>query len=144
MAMFILRRLLAGIVLIFAVSSLAFLLLYAASGDVARRILGTSATQADVAALNEQLGLNKPLFTQYFDWLGGALTGDFGTSFFTGQPVTEAITSRLSVTLSLVIGATLIATIIAVVLESGPGCDAAGSTSWCRLSRSSASRSRTS
>ena len=63
-----------------------------------------------------QLGLDRPLLTQYFDWLGNAVQGDLGTSFFTGQQVTEGITDRLSVTLSLVIGAILVSTVLAVLL----------------------------
>ena len=89
MLMFILRRLLAGVVLLFVISSVAFLLLYVGSGDIARNILGQQATQEDVAAKTEQLGLNRPLLTQYFDWLGNALTGDLGSSWFTGEQVTD-------------------------------------------------------
>jgi peptide/nickel transport system permease protein len=114
--MFILRRIGAGIVLLFVISSLTFILLYVGSGDIARRILGQEATQEDVAAKNEQLGLNQPVLTQYVDWLRHAVTGNLGESWFTGQPVTEGITSRLAVTLSLVLGATLLTAIIAAVL----------------------------
>ena len=116
MLIFILRRLLAGAVLIFVVASVAFLLLYLSSGDIARRILGQSATQEAVAAKTEELGLNRPLLTQYVDWLGGAVQGNLGESFFTGQKVTQGVTSRLSVTLSLVIGAIVVTAIVAVLL----------------------------
>jgi peptide/nickel transport system permease protein len=116
MLMFILRRVVAGIVLLFVITSVAFFFLYIGGGDIARRILGQQATQENVAAKAEELGLNRPLFTQYFDWLGNALTGDLGTSWFTGEPVSSGITSRLAVTLALVIGATVITAIISVVL----------------------------
>ena len=116
MLMFILRRLVAGIVLIFVISSVTFLLLYAGSGDIARRILGQSAEAQDVVDKNVQLGLDRPLFTQYFDWLGKAITGNLGESWFTSQPVVEGISSRVAVTLSLVIGATLVIVVIAVAL----------------------------
>ena len=78
MVVFILRRLAAGVILLFVVTSLVFLLLYAGSGDVARNILGQTATQEEVAAKAQQLGLDRPVLAQYFDWLTGALTGDFG------------------------------------------------------------------
>ena len=106
----------AGAVLIFVVSSAAFVLLYLGSGDIARRILGQSASQEAVVAKAAQLGLDRRLMTQYFNWLGNAVQGDLGASFFTGQQVTEGITDRLSVTLSLVIGAILVSTILAVLL----------------------------
>jgi peptide/nickel transport system permease protein len=116
MLMFILRRLLAGVVLLFVISSVAFLLLYLGGGDIARRILGQSATQADVAGKAQELGLDRPLLTQYVDWLGHAVTGDLGSSWFTGQEVVAGITSRLAVTLSLVFGAIAITAVLAVLL----------------------------
>jgi peptide/nickel transport system permease protein len=116
MLMFILRRIGAGVVLLFVISSVTFFLLYIGSGDVARNILGQQATQEDVALKNEELGLNRPLLTQYFDWLGDAATGDLGSSWFTGEQVTSGITSRMAVTLSLVVGATVLTALIATVL----------------------------
>jgi len=116
MLIFILRRLAAGVVLLAVISSIAFLLLYLGAGDVARRILGQEATQADVAAKAADLGLNRPLLVQYADWVGHAVRGDLGTSWFTGESVSSGIASRLAVTLSLVIGATLITAVVAVVL----------------------------
>lgn len=116
MLTFVLRRIGAGIVLLFVISSVTFLLLYVGSGDIARNILGQQATQQDVADKAHQLGLDRPLLTQYFDWLGGAFTGDLGSSWFTGEDVTTGITNRVAVTLSLVIGATIITTILAVAL----------------------------
>jgi peptide/nickel transport system permease protein len=116
MLQFVLRRLIAGVVLLFVVSSLAFLLLYLGAGDIARQILGQEATQEQVAQLNDRLGLNEPLLTRYASWLGGAVTGNFGTSWFTNQAVMTAITSRLSVTLSLVIGTVLLTAIVGTAL----------------------------
>jgi peptide/nickel transport system permease protein len=114
--MFVLRRIGAGIVLLFVISSVTFILLYVGSGDIARNILGQQATQEDVALKKEQLGLNRPLLTQYFDWLGNAVHGDLGSSWFTGEEVTSGITSRVAVTLSLVIGAIVVTALIATVL----------------------------
>jgi peptide/nickel transport system permease protein len=116
MAVFILRRLASGVLLLFVISTVAFLLLYLGSGDIARRILGQNASQEQVAQKAADLGLDRPLLTQYVDWLTSALTGDLGRSWFSGQLVTEGVTSRLAVTLSIVIGATLLAAIVSVVL----------------------------
>ncbi|UFS60623.1 ABC transporter permease [Subtercola endophyticus] len=126
MLRFILRRLASGVVLIVVISTIAFALLYVGSGDIARRILGQTATADTVAQKAASLGLNRPLYTQYLDWLSHAVTGNLGTSWFTGQPVMAAITSRVAVTLSLVIGATLISAIVAVIL----GVWAARRRSW--------------
>ena len=113
---FIVKRLLAGLLLLFVITSVAFFLLYLGGGDIARRILGQSASQEAVAQKAQQLGLNEPLFTQYTTWLKNALSGNFGDSWFTGQPVVQGITSRLAVTLSIVVGATVVIAIISVLL----------------------------
>ena len=116
MLAFLGRRLTAGVVLVFAITTLAYLLLYLGSGDIARRILGQTATQEQVAAKTAELGLDRPLWEQYAGWLSGAFTGDLGRSWFTGQLVIDGVTTRLGVTLSLVIGATVITTLVSVVL----------------------------
>ncbi|GAA3869936.1 ABC transporter permease [Tessaracoccus defluvii] len=113
---FVGRRLASGVVLVFAITTLAFLLLYVGSGDIARRILGQTATQEQVAAKAAELGLDRPLWEQYVGWLGNALTGDLGRSWFSGQLVVDGVTNRLMVTLSLVLGATIITAVVAVVL----------------------------
>ena len=116
MIRFILRRLVSGVILIFVISVVAFSLLYIGGGDIARRILGQNATQEIVDRKAAELGLNRPLYEQYWDWLTSAIQGDFGRSWFTGQLVTQGVSSRLVVTLSIVIGATLIAAIISVII----------------------------
>jgi peptide/nickel transport system permease protein len=116
MIRFILRRLASGVVLIVVISALAFSLLYANSENIARRILGQNATPELVARKTEELGLDRPLWLQYFDWLSHAVQGQFGRSWFTGELVTTGVTSRLTVTLSIVLGATILAAIIGVLL----------------------------
>jgi peptide/nickel transport system permease protein len=113
---FIIRRLATGVVLLAAITVLGFNLLYLGGGDIARRILGESADQATVAAKAQELGLDRPLYTQFGSWVGNALRGDFGASWFSGQPATDAITSRLAVTLSLVTGAIVLIAIVSVIL----------------------------
>ncbi len=116
MLAFIVRRVLAGIILVAVVATTTFLLLYAGGGDVARNLLGPGADQATVDQKAAELGIDRPLLTQFADWVSGAVKGDLGTSWFSGQPVTDALTSRLPVTLSLVIGATLLTAVLATVL----------------------------
>jgi peptide/nickel transport system permease protein len=116
MLTFTVRRLFYGALLLFVIVTLAYLLLYAAAGNVGRTILGPTATQATVALKNQQLGLNSPLISRYFSWLGHALTGNFGNSWFTNQPVTTAIFARLQVTLTLVFGAVIVSAVLSAVL----------------------------
>lgn len=116
MVRFTLRRLGAGVVLLFAISTIAYLLLYLSGGDIARQILGAAATEETVAKKTAELGLDQPLIPRYIDWLTHAVQGDFGRSWFTSQPVLDSITSRLSVTLSLVTGTIIITAVVSIVL----------------------------
>ncbi len=116
MLTFILRRLASGVILIAVISFLAFVLLYLSGGDIARRILGEQATAETVAKKTEELGLNRPLLVQYWDWLTSALTGSLGRSWFSGELVTVSVTNRLAVTLSIVISATIISAVLSIVL----------------------------
>ena len=116
MLRFVLRRSAAGVGLVVVITVLTFFLLYSTSGDVARRILGQTASEETVRLKASQLGVDRPLLTQFWDWVSSAFQGDLGTSWFSGQPVVDAITSRLAVTLSLVIGATLVTAVVAVLL----------------------------
>lgn len=113
---FILRRLVSGVVLIFVISVIAYSLLYLGGGDIARRILGQSATTETVAKKAAELGLDRPLPVQYLDWITSAFQGDLGRSWFTGQLVSSGVTGRLAVTLSIVLGASIIAAIVSVIL----------------------------
>jgi peptide/nickel transport system permease protein len=90
--------------------------MYSNGPGVARATLGLSATEEDVQRRMVELGLDRPLATQYLDWLGGVFTGDLGSSFFTGEPVTSALTNRVPVTLSLVIATTIITIVISVLV----------------------------
>ena len=109
------RRLALSLPLLVIVPTVTFLLAALIPGDVARTILGADATQAQYLQLRQTLGLDEPLLTRYFTWLGNALHGNLGTSLFWQQPVTSLLDSRLQVTLSLVIGSTALATAVGVV-----------------------------
>jgi peptide/nickel transport system permease protein len=100
----IFRRLVFAVPLLFVVSFLTFVLLSLSPGNEAYEILGSGATPQKVAALDHQLGLDLSLPVQYWHWLKHALSGNLGTSVFSGQPVAQTIGQRLPVTLSLLIG----------------------------------------
>ena len=111
----IVRRLLLAVPLLFIVTSLSFVLI-STIGDPAASILGATATPQAVAALNRQLGLDLPLYTQYWHWLGHAIHGDLGTSLFTQQPVSQIISQRFPVTLSLILGSFVLTVVVGSLL----------------------------
>jgi peptide/nickel transport system permease protein len=116
MLRFTLKRLLNGVVMLFAVSFVAFFLLRLSAGNVARNILGNQASVADVNAKNAEWGLNKPILVQFWDWLQGAIHFDFGTPWAAALPVSDDIGSRLPITLTLVLLTTVVAAFISVLL----------------------------
>jgi peptide/nickel transport system permease protein len=126
MLKFALKRIGAGIVLLLAVSFVAYLLLHLGSGNVARNILGVNATQEGVAELNAQLGLDRPFFEQYFSWLTNAVQLNLGDSWSFPETVTESVFGRLHVTLTLV----GITTILSAILAIGLGVLAAVRGGW--------------
>jgi len=83
---------------------------------IARSVLGLSASDEQVAAKAEQLGLTRPLIVQYLDYLSGVVRGDLGASFLTGQSVTDALSTRIPVTLSLIVITMILTAILSVVL----------------------------
>ena len=95
-------------------SVLIFLTLRVFPGDVAQLIAGTQASPAQVEALREALGLNRPLIAQYADWIGGIVRGDLGTSLLTGASVGEELFLKSQVTVPLGLMALTIALLIAV------------------------------
>jgi peptide/nickel transport system permease protein len=110
------RRCMMTVPLLFVISALTFVLVSLTPGNAAEEILGTSATPAEYAALDRALGLNLPLYEQYWNWLRHALTGNLGQSIFTGQPVAQEIGQRLPVTLSLLVGALVVSAVIGIGL----------------------------
>jgi peptide/nickel transport system permease protein len=96
------------------VSALSFILVSLTPGDAAQVILGDAATPQAVAKLRHQLGLDQPVYEQYWHWVQRAVQGDLGASLFTGEPVTRAIGQRLPVTLSLLCGALLVILLVGV------------------------------
>ncbi|WP_027004291.1 ABC transporter permease [Corynebacterium halotolerans] len=95
-------------------SAVIFLLLRAIPGDPARVALGVTATEEAVAELSAQLGTDRPLITQYLEWVGGLLTGDFGLSLASRQDLTPLIVDRAQVSLILIGVSMVLSLLIAV------------------------------
>ena len=116
MASYLLRRILATIPVMLLVAIFIFMLLRLTPGDPAAIIAGDYANDAQIAEIREKLGLDKPLFTQFFYWIGNILQGDFGESFFYKKQVGELIASRIEPTLSLSVLTIILTVMIAVPL----------------------------
>ncbi len=116
MLRYILRRILFMLPVALLVSFLTFMMVHLIPGDPARTLLGEYATPQTVAALDQQLGLNKPLPVQFGLWLWQALHGNLGQSIQLDQPVLQAIQQRLPVTAELGVAALLYSLILAIPL----------------------------
>lgn len=121
MVRFLVRRTATLAATLLVVSVLAFLIPYAGEGDPARKILRARVNEpaldpAQVEALTRELGLDRPLYVQYLDWLSGAVRGDFGYSFTSRTPVQELVVPALGVSISLALAALLLALVFALPL----------------------------
>ena len=101
---------------LFVVSVVVFLLVHLVPGDPAAAMLGDMATEADIAALRERMGLNRPLAEQYIVWVGNVLHGDFGESVSGNETVLSMILSHLQPTVFLSLYSLAIAAVIAIPL----------------------------
>jgi len=110
------KRLGLGLLTLLVISVGIFFAVELLPGDIAQAVLGQSATPETVAALREKLGLDQPAPIRYFQWLGGAVTGDFGVSLVLGERVADAITGRFMNTLFLAAYAAVIAVPVAIIL----------------------------
>jgi peptide/nickel transport system permease protein len=114
------RRLLLGIPTILALTALLFFSVSGVLGTPATMMLGEEASPAAIAELNARYGFDRPLLVQYLDWLGKAVTGDFGRSFTTRDPVAVSIAGALPVTLELGFWSILLAVAAAVLTGTLP------------------------
>ncbi len=109
------KRLLTMIPVLLGVSFIIFLIMDLAPGSPATAILGENATAEDVAALEEELGLNRNVIVRYIDYIGGiVLHGDFGESWMTNLPVQAELMARLPTTLKVAIGSIVIMLLVGV------------------------------
>ncbi len=116
MQKYVLKRFLSLFGTLFGVSVLVFLIVHMIPGDPARYIVGKNASEEAVKAMRAQLGLDQPLITQYFDYLGNLVRGDLGTSLFTGIPVWEEIVSRFPITFQLAVYGVVLGSAIGILL----------------------------
>lgn len=99
---------------LFVASALIFLALRVLPGDIAQLIAGTSSTPDQLAAIRDQLGLDRPLPLQYLDWIGGMLRGDLGRSLQTGSPVASELAEKAQVTVPLGILSLTVAVVVSI------------------------------
>ncbi|WP_423801977.1 nickel ABC transporter permease [Neobacillus sp. SAB-20_R2A] len=117
MLMFILRRLMQTIPVVIGVTFVVFIIMQLVPGDPAVLLAGEGASKDTIEAIREQLGLNRPLYVQYFDYLMNVFRGDFGVSLKNSQPVLEEILVRLPITMELA----FFSIIITIVLGMAAG-----------------------
>jgi peptide/nickel transport system permease protein len=118
---FIVRRILEAIPSFIGICILTFLLLHLVPGGPAQAAIGPHYSAAKVAALNRALGLNKPLYTQFWIWFTHLLEGNMGTSYVYNQPVLKVIGNALPHTLELVVVAIIVSHILAVIIGTIQG-----------------------
>ena len=116
MSRYVLQRILLVIPVLIGVSVAAFMMSHLVPGDPVSVMLGDRATAEDSARLRQELGLNDPIIVQYGRYVRDALTGDFGTSIRSGQPVLEEIWARFPSTLLLTTCACIAAAVVGIVL----------------------------
>ena len=124
MISFLVNRLFIAIMVTVTVSVIAFSLLRL-SGDLAAELAGDDATEAEIAAVAKAYGLDRPLYVQYLDWAGHAVSGDLGQSIFSNEPVWEILTGAVPTTaklavlaLSLGVGLAIPLGIVAAVFQN--------------------------
>ena len=115
-ALYLLRRVLQAVAVIFIVTVGVFALLHALPGGPARGILGAQATPQQIALFNSEQGLNKPIYVQYLVYLGQLLHGNLGISYTYNESVRQLVVERLPKTLLLTIMQAVVALVIAIPL----------------------------
>lgn len=116
MAKYVARRIIESVPVVVGVSILVFMLLHLIPGDPATTILGERATTQSIAELRARLGLDRPLYEQYFIWVGKMLQGDLGNTVRGNIPVANEIATRFPATVELSLAALLLSTAVGVPL----------------------------
>jgi len=115
MGSYVLKRLFSTIPVFIGLSLIVFLIMAMIPGNPAQALLGAWATPENVARINRELGLNKPLYQQYLIWAGNILHGDFGRSYVLNRPVIDEVMERFSATLLLGGCALLLSTVLGLL-----------------------------
>lgn len=114
MAVYLVKRILALIPVLLLVSIFVFLLLRLTPGDPAAILAGDAATTEQLDRIREAMGLNEPILTQYFTWIGKIFQGDLGTSLISGVPVLDMVSQRIGPTISIAVLTIIIAILVAI------------------------------
>ncbi|UGV27328.1 ABC transporter permease [Rhodopseudomonas boonkerdii] len=113
---YLIRRILAAIPVMGVVALFVFLLLRLTPGDPAAIIAGDNATPEQLERIRTSLGLNEPLYTQFFSWVWRLLHGDFGTSLISNVPVLQMVNQRIEPSLSVALSVMLVSICVAIPL----------------------------
>lgn len=108
MTRYLIRRTLLGLLVLWLITVAVFAIFFVAPNNVARTLAGRQATPQTIAAVNERLGLDRPLWKQYLDFLNNAVHGNLGYDYYHQVPVTHIIGQALPITVSLAVGAAVI------------------------------------
>jgi peptide/nickel transport system permease protein/glutathione transport system permease protein len=111
---FVARRILAAVPTLLAVLTLVFVIVRIVPGDPALVILGDQATPEAAAALRARLGLDRPMWEQYFSFIGSALVGDFGNSLVTSRPILAEVAAVLPHTIDLTLASMVFGVVVGV------------------------------
>ncbi|MBS3737126.1 ABC transporter permease [Candidatus Bipolaricaulota bacterium] len=115
MLTYIVRRLFILVVVVLAVTIIAFSMVHLIPGNPAQIMAGINASPEDVKMMSKKLGLNKPLYIQYIDYMNGLLHGDFGTSIRTGRSVAHQLLTRYPATFELAVVSIFIALSVSII-----------------------------
>src|SRR3984885_9537152 len=113
---YLLRRVLAAVPVMGVVALFVFLLLRLTPGDPAAILAGDNATPEQLERIRISLGLNQPLYAQFFPWIGSLLHGDLGTSLSSSQPVLKLIGQRIEPSIAVAISTIVLSVLVAVPL----------------------------
>ncbi|WP_243297844.1 ABC transporter permease [Bacillus litorisediminis] len=113
---YLLKRLFTMLLTLFGVSILVFLMVHFIPGDPVLTILGEFATEEAIRNLESSLGLDQPLYIQYFNFIFSAVQGDLGTSYLTGIPVLNEIVNRFPITLQLSVYSLVVGSLVGIVM----------------------------
>lgn len=113
---FILKRMAAALPVMVVVAAVVFAILRLTPGDPAAILAGDSATPEQLDAIRQSLGLDQPVYLQFFTWVGHLLQGDLGTSLLSGTPVVEMIGQRMGPSLALCLSTVVVAIVVAIPL----------------------------
>lgn len=111
---YLIKRIIALIPVMFIVATVVFFLVHLIPGDPASVLLGPNATPSDVVRVRAQMGLDRPIYSQFLIWISRTFQGNLGDSIFLGRPVTRAILERAEPTLELITLSLIVAILIGI------------------------------